>query len=156
MKKFQHTSFPCFFIPNLLKILGRTVPCQAEAIDSNGVLPMRAESRLFTTAYSFRRHCQKVLPMWLQQSPSPNPTQDTKLPHLKALDENLTSKWPSAELLLVGAKGNWMQSVSTNLQTPVTKITGGRQAAVGSERMVGKQKGASAWRDKPEGNFFTW
>ncbi|MBA61857.1 MAG: deoxyribodipyrimidine photolyase [Planctomycetaceae bacterium] len=136
--------FPCFFIPKLLKSLGRTVPCQAEAIDSNGVLPMRAESRLFTTAYSFRRHCQKVLPMWLQQSPSPNPTQDTKLPHLQDLDENLTSKWPSAELLLVGEKGNWMQSVSTNLQTPVTKLTGGRRAALECWRLF-KNRGLSGY-----------
>ena len=43
--------FPCFFIPKLLKILGRTAPCQAEAVDSNGIMPMRAESRLFTSAY---------------------------------------------------------------------------------------------------------
>ena len=36
--------FPCFFIPKLLKIVGRTVPCRAEAIDSNGIMPMRVES----------------------------------------------------------------------------------------------------------------
>ena len=122
--------FPCFFIPKLLKILGRSVPCQAEAVDSNGILPMRDEPRLFTTAYSFRRHCQKVLPLWLGQSPSPTPSSHLALPPLKPLEEGLTERWPSSEVVLLAGQANWMQSVSTHFQTPVAQYVGGRQAAI--------------------------
>lgn len=122
--------FPCFFIPQLLKTLGRTVFCRAEAVDSNGILPIYAEPRLFTTAYSFRRHCQKILPAWLQQSPSLTPTLGLKLPPLKSLEEGLTLRWPSSERILNGNKANWMQSVSTNFQTPRTEFVGGRLAAI--------------------------
>ena len=122
--------FPCFFIPQLLKIVGRTVPCRAEAIDSNGIMPMRVESRLFTTAYSFRRHCQKVLPAWLGQSPSPAPLLHLKLPMLKSLGDELRARWPSAEGRLAAGQTSWMQSVSTKFQTPVTQYAGGRNAAL--------------------------
>lgn len=47
--------FPCFFLPRMLKIAARQLPVKLEAVDSNGLLPLRATDRVFTMAFHFRR-----------------------------------------------------------------------------------------------------
>ena len=44
-----------------------------EVVDSNGLLPLRATERVFTTAHSFRVHLQKELLPHLSQAPRLNP-----------------------------------------------------------------------------------
>ncbi len=48
-------------------------PVPHEAVDSSGVLPLSEVPRAFTTAASFRRFLQKVLPPWLERLPDPEP-----------------------------------------------------------------------------------
>jgi deoxyribodipyrimidine photo-lyase len=40
-----------------------------EAVDSGGMLPLRATERIFTTAHSFQRFLQKTLPNHLGEMP---------------------------------------------------------------------------------------
>lgn len=50
--------FPSFFIPRMLDAAGRTVTTRLEAVDANGLLPMRGTEKVFLTAFSFRSHVQ--------------------------------------------------------------------------------------------------
>ena len=48
--------YPCFFLPQMIRSVGKDLPARMEAIDSNGLLPMSLADRVFQTAYSFRRY----------------------------------------------------------------------------------------------------
>ena len=45
------------------------IDCLFEAVDSNGLLPLRAASRVYPTAFSFRRFLQRELPNHLSRLP---------------------------------------------------------------------------------------
>ena len=122
--------FPCFFIPQFVRKLSHLAPCLSEAVDSNGILPIRATDRLFTVAHSFRRHCQKVLPDFLSESPLSSPTSNLSLPRLEPLGDDVISRWPSAEPLLSQSVAEWMTNITTHLDTPSTDLAGGRCAAL--------------------------
>jgi deoxyribodipyrimidine photo-lyase len=57
----------------MLEAAGQQVDVYMEAVDGNGLYPMRATDRVFTTAASFRRHLQKDLPQYLADAPKAAP-----------------------------------------------------------------------------------
>lgn len=93
--------FPAFFIPRMLDAArgGLTVRC--EAIDANGLLPIRQPDREFQTAYAFRRYLQQSLPTHLAEPPAADPL--AGLPELAPppLPAALTGRWqtPARELI---------------------------------------------------------
>lgn len=96
--------FPCFFLPRMVTAAGKKLPVRLEAIDSNGLLPLRAATQVFPTAYSFRRFLQKALPVHLSEVPNPAPFAKRCSPRAPALSKKITSHWPSAAPLLDGKK----------------------------------------------------
>lgn len=96
--------YPAFFIPRMLAAAGARVPVRMEAIDANGLLPMRAAARTFARAHDFRRFLHKHLPEHLavDELPSPDPVaglsnQEAPL-QLKALPDEWRAVTPD-ELL---------------------------------------------------------
>ena len=47
--------FPCFFLPRLVAAAATRLDVRLEVVDSNGLIPLAAPDRAFTTAASFRR-----------------------------------------------------------------------------------------------------
>jgi len=88
---------PVFFTPRLLAAAGALAPCRAEAIDSCGLLPMRAPARTFTAAYHFRRYLQRALPDHLLSPPSPDPLAGARLARFSGVPTAVTERWPSAD-----------------------------------------------------------
>lgn len=86
--------FPVFFIPEMLRKVSGKFSVLLELVDSNGLLPMDAAQREFTTAYSFRRFLQKNLPHYLIYRPRESPMKGLMLKKLKTLPEEITKKWP--------------------------------------------------------------
>ncbi|MGA8037290.1 MAG: hypothetical protein WA823_19770 [Candidatus Acidiferrales bacterium] len=88
--------FPCFFLPRMVASAAKKIPARLEAVDSNGLLPLRAADQVFSTAHAFRRFLQKNLPHHLEHFPKRDPLARLKLPTLKALPEAVTKRWPAA------------------------------------------------------------
>ena len=65
--------FPAFFLPRMVNAAARRIPVRVEAIDSNGLLSLRATEGPFATAYAFRRFLQRELPAYLRSLPHPDP-----------------------------------------------------------------------------------
>jgi deoxyribodipyrimidine photo-lyase len=86
--------FPCFFLPRMVAAAARRIPVLMEQVDSNGLLPLRATSQAFPTAYAFRRFLQKQLPEHLLATPRRNPFERVRLPRLSRLPREITSRWP--------------------------------------------------------------
>jgi deoxyribodipyrimidine photo-lyase len=92
--------FPCFFLPTLVKVAARQVPVRMEAVDSNGLVPLRATPHPFTMAFHFRRWLQKNLPTWLDKSewPIAHPLNHAELPKFSPLPKTILRHWPPADI----------------------------------------------------------
>ncbi len=67
-----------------------------EAIDSNGLLPVRLSKRVFTTARSFRQFLQRELPDQLPAMPLARPLAGFRFPQLAPLPGPVGRRWPAA------------------------------------------------------------
>jgi deoxyribodipyrimidine photo-lyase len=92
--------FPCFFLPRMVAAAAKKLAVRLEAIDSNGLLPLRATSQVFPTAYAFRRFLQQTLPSHLSETPSAAPFAKHPALPAPALSKNIIARWPSAAPLL--------------------------------------------------------
>ena len=89
-------AYPCFFLPQMLQAAAGQCRVKLESVDSNGLMPLAAVDRVFTSAYSFRRFLQKNMIQYLQDFPEPDPLSGISLPVLPALP---------ADILLEMARG---------------------------------------------------
>ena len=91
---------PFFFLPRMIAAAAGRLDVRVEAIDGNGIHPLRAVDRVFPTAFSYRAHLQKVLRTHLDDVPLADPLAGVRLPKAPTLDA-VTARWPeaSAELL---------------------------------------------------------
>lgn len=109
--------------------LAKALPVCIEAVDGNGILPLRAADREFTTAYSFRRFLQRQLAGHLLTMPLADPLAEAHLPQLKTLPNCLSQKGsPFTEELLSGQR-NGLHQLPIDQQTQPVKLSGGHQAA---------------------------
>lgn len=65
--------YPTFFLPRMVAAAARALPVRLEAVDGNGLLPLRAAGRAFPRAYGFRRFLQRELAAHLEAVPSEDP-----------------------------------------------------------------------------------
>ena len=65
--------FPSFFIPRMVKAAAERLSVLVEAVDSNGLMPLRGTDRVFHRAVDFRRFLQQNLLHHLSQPPKAAP-----------------------------------------------------------------------------------
>ena len=87
--------FPCFFLPAMVAAAAARVDVAMEAVDANGLLPMRAVPRVHATAYAFRRALQAALPAHLAHGPLPDPLVALTGPPPE-LPPDTATRWPDA------------------------------------------------------------
>jgi len=119
--------FPCFFLPAMIEAAGRQLDVRLEAVDSNGLLPMRAVSTVFPTAHAFRRALQKTLPAHLKERPQADPLAEPFTAPAWALPADIAARWPDAFTWLDG--GGSLARLPIDHQVRATDLTGGATAA---------------------------
>ncbi len=119
---------PVFFTPALLRAAARIQACRVEAVDSCGLLPLRAAERSYSAAYHFRRFLQKELPEHLLDAPSPDPLAGEPLPRLPGLPEHVLQRWPATSESWLEASES-LQSLPIDHSVAPTSWTGGQTAA---------------------------
>ncbi len=90
--------YPCFFLPRMTAAAAARCGVRMESVDSNGLLPLLAADKVFLRAYDLRRFLQKHLRPHLDDFPKAHPLMNVKLPELKRLPEQVTKRWPAADL----------------------------------------------------------
>lgn len=121
--------FPCFFLPQMVEAAGKQLPVRLEAIDSNGILPMRAADREFTVAHSFRRWLQNNLRPPLSEFPCADALEGAKLPALKSLPPDIARRWPAAEVEKIASKPGPLARFPIDHTVLPTATRGGATAA---------------------------
>lgn len=71
--------FPCYIVPSMIAAMAKQSRVLLEAVDGNGLLPMRAADKVFPSAYAFRRYLQKGLLPHLSEQPQDDPFRKRKL-----------------------------------------------------------------------------
>ncbi|HJK97448.1 MAG TPA: deoxyribodipyrimidine photolyase [Polyangiaceae bacterium LLY-WYZ-14_1] len=127
--------YPSFFLPRMLRAAAERIPCRLEAVDSNGLYPMRAAERTFPMAHSFRRHLQKTLRPHLDDFPKQRPFAGLDLPRLPNMPRAITERWPGEDAASLGKLAEDVSELPLDHAVPPTEETGGREA--GRERLKG-------------------
>lgn len=123
--------YPAFFLPRMVSAAAARCPVAMEKVDSNGVLPMYAADKVFTTARSLRFFLQKRVRDHLPHFPAPNPLTTAagkRLPPMTALPREIAGRWPAAspELLAGGAAA--LAALPIDHAVSVAPIRGGARA----------------------------
>jgi deoxyribodipyrimidine photo-lyase len=121
--------FPCFFLPRMLQAVAPRMPALLEAIDSNGLLPMRSASQVYASAYAFRRFLQRELPNHLGNFPAANPLARKKLPQPPSIRKQIKERWPEASAKLLEANASELAKLPIDHSVGPTSFDGGAGAA---------------------------
>jgi deoxyribodipyrimidine photo-lyase len=121
--------FPAFFLPRMVAAAAARCPVLMEQVDGNGLYPMRATERVFTTASSFRRHLQKSLGEHLDAFPHADPLARRALPRLDALPRGIVARWPAASPALLGGDERELSRLPIDHAVGAAKLRGGAVAA---------------------------
>jgi len=90
--------FPAFFLPRMVKAAAQRISVRVEAVDSNGLLPLRASDGPFATAYAFRRFLQRELPAHLERPPHADPLDILTSSSEAQVPAGILERWPAADL----------------------------------------------------------
>jgi deoxyribodipyrimidine photo-lyase len=85
-----------FFLPSMLQAAGARLSVRLEAVDGNGLMPLRATERVFHTALSFRAFLQRELAPHLGERPAAEPLRGRATRPLRALPREIAARWPAA------------------------------------------------------------
>lgn len=119
--------YPAFFLPRMVAAAAAKVAVRMEAVDSNGLLPLRAVEKDYVTAAHFRRFLQKVLPEHLAHAPAEDPLADPLPARLKKLPAEILKRWPAASMTSGGmlAGGSLAGLPIDHEVPPVAGVRGG-------------------------------
>jgi deoxyribodipyrimidine photo-lyase len=115
--------FPVFMLPRMVSAAGRQLEVLLEAVDGNGLLPMRSAPKVFSRAYDFRRFLQAELAAHLEEGPDPDPL-DGLIPADRGLVDKITERWPAATEQELAAPP--LAGLPIDHDVAVSSIPGGR------------------------------
>jgi deoxyribodipyrimidine photo-lyase len=128
--------FPCFFLPRMIEAAARKAAVRLEAVDSNGLLPLRAAPRTFSTAFAFRRFLQKELPKHLEKMPARDAfARAAAFPGMEQLPAKVVRRWPAASVRLLSGSTALLAALPIDHAAGGTLAPGGSQAAEKSWRI---------------------
>lgn len=121
--------YPTFFLPHMVEAAAGQLDCRLETIDGNGLMPMRATTTVYPTAYAFRRYLQKSLPPHLAEIPQRDPL--AGLPKRPApIDAAILKQWPEATDARLAATPEALADLPIDHTVPPSPVlTGGASAA---------------------------
>ena len=82
-------------IPSLLSAAARRLDVAFEAVDSCGLLPLRAADRIYVRAFDFRRFLQRQLPQHLLDQPLRRPLARVVVQQCARPPRGVAERWPS-------------------------------------------------------------
>lgn len=119
---------PAFFLPRMILAAVKALRVKLELVDSNGLLPLRALDRVFSTAFSFRRSLQMHLPEHLGQFPAEDPLAEAHLPAPVALPGGVMERWPSAGEDILNGTPEFLNRLPIDHRVRIAPMRGGCDA----------------------------
>jgi deoxyribodipyrimidine photo-lyase len=123
--------YPAFVTPRIVQSAARQIACRFEAVDSNGLLPIRAADRAFASAHAFRRFVQRTLPAHIAERPSADPLRDLPRAPDGLVPSEIAKRWPAADPASL-ADADRLRTLPIDHSVPPTRLRGGTSAAEGA------------------------
>lgn len=121
--------FPCFFLPRMQQAAAERLPVRCEAVDGNGLLPLRACPKVFLRAVDFRRFLQRNLAPHLLEAPQEDPLGDVADLRGAKIPSHIEARWPRAKPEMVSAHSSQIASLPIDHSIPASTQAGGSRAA---------------------------
>lgn len=121
--------YPCFFLPHMLSAASKQIAVRFEAIDSNGLLPLRATDKIFARAFDFRRFLQQNLLPYLAEGPLPDPLAGIRLAKTYELPAKITRQWPMADPAEQVKNEQYLAKLPIDHAVKPVETSGGAKAA---------------------------
>jgi deoxyribodipyrimidine photo-lyase len=120
---------PTFLTPDLLAAAARLEDVRVDAVDSCGLLPIRAAEKAYSAAYHFRRFLQRELPVHLYDPPHPDPLSAAALPPFPGVRAEVLQRWPAVGVEELEAPEKLIASLPIDHAVRAVDARGGAQAA---------------------------
>ena len=88
--------FPCGFLPRMVAAAASRLALRLEAVDGNGLIPLRATDHAYPTAFAFRRHVQTTLQGHVRVRPEAEPFHEPLRAARPAVPAGVVERWPDA------------------------------------------------------------
>jgi deoxyribodipyrimidine photo-lyase len=124
--------FPCFFIPRMVAAASAKLDVRVQSVDANGVMPLRATDRVYTTAASFRRFLHKNILDHILPLPEKVPLSALSATEVE-LKHSTLERWPQADFTALLEEGG-IEALPLASSVPAVPIEGGSE--VGEARMT--------------------
>jgi len=144
--------FPCFFLPGMVESAAKQVGVRLEAVDSNGLLPLRATQQAASRAFDFRRLLQKELPKHLGYFPESEPLKQLKPGQRATPAEKKLAKWSLLTEELPRGDDRSLRRLPIDHRVQPVGLEGGQEAAHAKMREFFAKKFAlyAEHRNEPE------
>ena len=117
--------FPEFFLPRMVAAAGDRLSVRLEAVDSNGLLPLRAAPKAFATAFHFRRFLHAELPDHLEAFPLARPLAKYDVDAKAAIPRDVLDRWPAASAALLRGDAGTLDALPIDHAVPPVDFRGG-------------------------------
>jgi deoxyribodipyrimidine photo-lyase len=121
--------YPAFFLPRMVSAAAPRVSVRLEAVDANGLLPLRAATSDFATAHQFRRFLHHALSEHLVDWPLAEPLAALDAPRFQGADRAVTDRWPAASARLLAGERSALAGLPIDHAVPPVALRGGSTAA---------------------------
>ena len=128
--------FPSFFLPAIVEAAAEVVPVRMEAVDANGLLPLRLAEKTFLRAHDFRRFLHRELPRYPARAPKRDPLARVSLPPLRRLPAGIAKRWPAASARLLDGRGSLHDLPLDHSVAPVDRRGGAEAGGKLARRFV--------------------
>ena len=118
---------PVFFLPRMTAAAAARLDVAVDAVDGNGLLPLRAVDTVYPTAYAFRRALQQRLPAHLGERPRAEPPARSDLPRYVPA-AHVRDRWPDA-FTWMDTHGGSLARLPVDHTVAPTALKGGDVAA---------------------------
>lgn len=121
--------YPSFIIPGMLQEVAGEVGVAMDAVDSYGLLPLRATDKAYPSAYAFRRALHKLLPEHLMALPAPTLKKAAHLTGAK-MPAKVRARYPEADAEMLEARPAALARLPIDHTVGPGVVPGGRRAGV--------------------------
>ncbi|TNF31366.1 MAG: deoxyribodipyrimidine photolyase [Deltaproteobacteria bacterium] len=121
---------PFFFLPRMVRAAGAKLRVRLEAVDGNGLVPLRTTAGAFPTAHAFRRFLQRELRPHLASPPLAEPLTLARSLPPASVPASVLARWPAApDAALDGSDPAFLAGLPIDHEVPPSPIRGGSAAA---------------------------
>lgn len=122
--------FPAFFVPRMLQAAADRLDVRLEAVDSNGLMPMRGTDRVFKRAWDFRRYVHNAFIDTPPKRPAEDPLESLNIVDVPEVPDDVRSRWPEASPARLDRNQRTLDDLPLDHDIePNPQIPGGHQEA---------------------------